>query len=152
MIVRVLSQKVFPSQAVHQIAQEAFEHGSPWTLAQFEDLINQPYVLALGAFEGENLVGFLMASLIPPEAEIYNIAVDKTYQNQGVGHLLLEELTRNLLVNGIQDLFLEVRAGNQAGIAFYSKHGFELMGMRKKYYTRPTEDALVLKLSLASRE
>ena len=41
-------------------------------------------------------------------------------------------------------LTLEVRASNEPAIALYRKHGFEEAGRRKNYYTKPTEDAIIM--------
>jgi ribosomal-protein-alanine N-acetyltransferase len=45
-------------------------------------------------------------------------------------------------------MFLEVRASNAAAIALYSSAGFEGVGRRVRYYARPIEDAVVMKLGL----
>ena len=41
-------------------------------------------------------------------------------------------------------LTLEVRASNQAAIALYEKHGFTQAGLRKNYYEKPREDAVIM--------
>ena len=43
---------------------------------------------------------------------------------------------------------LEVRAGNEAAQALYRHFGFEVTGRRRNYYREPTEDALVMTLTL----
>jgi ribosomal-protein-alanine N-acetyltransferase len=39
---------------------------------------------------------------------------------------------------------LEVRAHNDAAIALYAGEGFRTVGVRKNYYERPREDALLM--------
>ena len=46
---------------------------------------------------------------------------------------------------------LEVRMSNQIAIALYKRMGFETMAIRKSYYTRPCEDALVMLKPLNGR-
>ena len=43
---------------------------------------------------------------------------------------------------------LEVRAGNAAAVALYHKWGFLPVGRRKNYYTAPTEDAILMTVTL----
>jgi ribosomal-protein-alanine N-acetyltransferase len=43
---------------------------------------------------------------------------------------------------------LEVRQSNTAALTLYKKLGFEVLGTRKNYYTKPEEDAFVLGLVL----
>ena len=42
--------------------------------------------------------------------------------------------------------FLEVRAGNDAAQAMYKKFGFEVTGIRPKYYRDNDEDAILMTL------
>jgi len=48
------------------------------------------------------------------------------------------------LKNGVDRVYLEVRASNRAAIALYEKCGFNCIGKRSAYYRYPTEDALVM--------
>ena len=47
--------------------------------------------------------------------------------------------------HGVRKIFLEVRISNTAAIRLYETCGFEQVGERKKYYSDPVEDALVMK-------
>ena len=49
---------------------------------------------------------------------------------------------------GLQTVTLEVRAGNAAAVALYHKWGFLPVGRRKNYYTAPTEDAILMTVTL----
>ena len=45
---------------------------------------------------------------------------------------------------GITMIHLEVRAGNETAIRLYERQGFVRDGLRKGYYTDPTEDAVLM--------
>ena len=45
---------------------------------------------------------------------------------------------------GITMIHLEVRAGNETAIRLYERQGFVRDGLRKAYYTDPTEDAVLM--------
>jgi ribosomal-protein-alanine N-acetyltransferase len=49
---------------------------------------------------------------------------------------------------GATFMTLEVRQSNMPAMTLYRKLGFEVMGMRKNYYTKPDEDACVMALVL----
>lgn len=147
LITQVLNNKQSRAEELYRIAEDAYEHQSPWTIEQFISILDQPFIIVVIALQDDRIIGFLIGRALSMEAEIYNIAVDKNYQQQGVGTNLMTEFKRNLCVNHIQDVFLEVRKSNLNAQSFYKKHGFDLVGVRKAYYSNPTEDAIVLKFS-----
>ena len=96
----------------------------------------------------DRVVGFAVASLIPPQAELETIAIDSSSQRHGIGRLLFASVVKNLQSSGIAKLLLEVRASNQSAFAFYRALGFAETGRRLSYYADPVEDALLLSLAL----
>jgi ribosomal-protein-alanine N-acetyltransferase len=96
----------------------------------------------------EQVVGFVVANVVPPEAELETIAVAIEGQRNGVGGLLLEALTQELRNEQVSSLVLEVRESNVPALGFYRAHGFEQTGQRPRYYTDPEEDAVLLELRL----
>ena len=71
-----------------------------------------------------------------------NIAVADTHRRRGIARMLVEELIRQL---DAYQLTLEVRASNSPAIALYESLGFVQVGLRKNYYRKPKEDALILR-------
>jgi len=94
------------------------------------------------------LVGFAVASIIAPEAELESIAVATCAQRLRVGRRLLAELCSKSGQLGVGEFHLEVRASNQSAIGFYRATGWRQVGERKRYYADPVEDALLFSLSL----
>jgi ribosomal-protein-alanine N-acetyltransferase len=78
------------------------------------------------------------------EMEIYNIAVRETRRQRGYGRRLLVHALREAALSGCTRALLEVRAGNSAALALYTRLGFRECGRRKRYYADTGEDALVL--------
>ena len=103
-----------------------------------------PRVCLVAEVEGE-VVGFVVASVLSPDAELESIAVAATAQRRGVGAFLLGELVRELRNEGVTALLLELRASNYQAFAFYEQAGFARVGVRRAYYQNPPEDALLLK-------
>lgn len=82
------------------------------------------------------------------EGELANLAVAPRARRQGVASRLLEALLEAAAREGLRSVFLEVRVSNREAIDLYRKRGFLEVGRRRRYYTRPVEDALVLRLEL----
>jgi [ribosomal protein S18]-alanine N-acetyltransferase len=114
------------------------------------DFASAPRRVALAAQEGssEGLVGFAIASLLPPEAELETIGVATARQRRGVGRLLFDALAAELRAAGADEIWLEVRASNQTAIAFYRSLRFAQNGLRSRYYADPIEDAVRMSLRL----
>jgi len=81
------------------------------------------------------------------EAHIGTIAIDTPYRRLGLGRLLLAESLLDAYRSGIQQSFLEVRRGNQPAITLYEQFGFQVAGIRPRYYKDNGEDALLMTLS-----
>ena len=93
-----------------------------------------------------NVLGFIAASLIPPQAELESIAVAAESQQRGLGRMLFESLVNHLCAASIFETVLEVRASNRAALALYRSAGFSQTGLRRAYYADPIEDAVLMKL------
>ena len=100
------------------------------------------------AGEGGEVVGFAVASLLPPEAELETIAVASTAQRHGLARRLFVELAAKLVAAQITEVFLEVRASNQPALGLYRGLGFAETGRRARYYHDPVEDAVLMRLRL----
>lgn len=108
-----------------------------------------PRRIALVAVGSQNeLKGFAIASLFAPQAELETIAVARASQRLGIGRLLFEALTAELRTARVGEVLLEVRASNQAALAFYRSLGFAQTGLRRAYYQDPVDDAILMQLKL----
>jgi ribosomal-protein-alanine N-acetyltransferase len=125
------------------LEQEAFS--DPWSRESFHGLLSQ---LALVADDGDGVAGYIVAHWAGEESEILNLAVRPELRRHGVARRLVEEAAVRLLADGVRVVFLEVRESNEGARAFYEGLGFEQVGSRPGYYSRPREDALVLARSL----
>lgn len=94
----------------------------------------------------EKIVGFFECSVIAPEAELYDIVIEKDEQGKGYSKLLMNYFIDLLKKNNIETIFLEVNKINKRAIALYEKYGFEKYGERKNYYGE--NDAVLMKKSL----
>jgi ribosomal-protein-alanine N-acetyltransferase len=94
------------------------------------------------------VVGFAVASLLEPQAELETIAVAVEAQRRGVGGQLFAALAEKLCAAQITELQLEARASNAPALGLYRALGFTETGRRPRYYADPVEDAILLALRL----
>lgn len=100
-------------------------------------------------FEDESgLAGFLVARSLLGESEILNFGVRPDTRQRGIGSQLLEQVIEWSKRSRSRRIMLEVRASNVAAQSFYVRHGFQVVGRRGRYYSNPTEEALLLDCAL----
>lgn len=93
------------------------------------------------------IVGFAGIIPIVDECEISNIVVHKDFRNQKIGSCLLQKLIDLTVSLNLKIINLEVRESNIFAIKLYEKFGFEVCGLRKKYYDN-TQNAILMQKKL----
>lgn len=132
------------AEQIWQLSQAAYPAGSPWTLDQFAEDLRQENSRYLFVMADSEIVGYLSYHLIMDEAEILNVAVAPERQGQGCGKELLNEALIELIALGVQQVFLEVRISNECAKKLYEQYHFRKLGIRKRYYQHPEEDAVIM--------
>lgn len=129
-------------EQVMEIENENFS--VPWTETGFFTFLIREDTLFLVAQEKEEILGYCGVVMVQDEGDITNVAVKKSWQNQGVGKKLMKELVKSTEQEGVARLFLEVRASNEPALRLYRNMGFVQTGIRKNYYEEPREDGIVM--------
>ena len=101
-----------------------------YTTAALREEIQKPgwngYYVALR--KGE-IVGAGGGAFLPPQSsELYVLYVHPRWRQQGVGRLLLERITAEMVRQGAQEQWVTVHPENEKGIPFYQQLGFEITG------------------------
>ena len=133
--------------ASHLDAIEAIERESypaPWSRAMFAGEIAKPSSIAIGAFDGDGLVGYLIASRYVDAWHVMNVAVTPGRRQRGVASRLLHDLFELTKADARRGYTLEVRVSNEGAIRLYERLGFVRRGVRRGYYTDNREDALIM--------
>ncbi len=125
-------------------AIEVRAYPTPWSRAMFASELAKPTSICLGAFEGEELVGYVVNSRYVDAWHVMNVAVEPGHQGRGIATALLERLFELTHDDERRGYTLEVRVSNNAAIRLYEKLGFEARGLRRGYYTDNREDALIM--------
>ena len=133
-------------EAVSRIEEESIPES--WSARSFEEALNSGNACFIVCENGNTLKGYIGMWISADEAEITNVAVDKDYRRIGVGRGLIEKLKEKGIEKGVRSFFLEVRESNDAARSLYKKCGFKEVGLRKDFYTRPNEDAILMKFQV----
>jgi [ribosomal protein S18]-alanine N-acetyltransferase len=128
-------------EAVSEICRQS-PQAAQWSKEAYDQAHSSGQIL-LTAELNDQVCGFLVARIIGDEAEILNMAVDKMHRRRGIGSALLTAAIS--AAQNAKNIYLEVRESNSAAICFYRQHGFEKASERRGYYSRPTENAVVMK-------
>jgi [ribosomal protein S18]-alanine N-acetyltransferase len=123
---------------------ERRSYPTPWSRSMFAGELAKPASLCLGAFEGEQLGGYLIVSRYVDAWHVMNIAVDPEFRRRGVATALLERLFELANDGSGRGYTLEVRVSNEGAIKLYERLGFTARGIRRGYYTDNREDALIM--------
>lgn len=117
-----------------------------WSEQGFEDTLNSPYVISLVAIDEaeDTILGYIIMYVSFEEGEISNVAVAKSAQNRGIGSALMLAILEKGLEESVTRFILEVRVSNTPAIALYKKFGFTEIGIRRDFYEKPREDALIM--------
>lgn len=98
------------------------------------------------------IVGYGGFWLITDEAHISTIAVDTGWRGRGLGEYLLASMIEHATALRAVSVTLEVRKSNLVAQNLYHKYGFDVTGIRPRYYQDNQEDALLMTLSGANTE
>lgn len=122
-----------------------------WTRQEIAELLAAPGVAGVLVQSDEETIGLALCRIAADEAELLTIAVRADHRRQGAGAALLRLVLALVRERGARNLFLEVGSDNPAALHLYRQAGFQAVGRRRAYYSRPGQrdaDAIVMGLAL----
>jgi len=128
--------------AIDEIERRAYP--TPWSRSMFAGELSKPSGICLGAFQGEDMLGYLIVARYVDAWHVMNVAVDEPFRGRGVASQMLEQLFERTDDDVERGYTLEVRVTNDTAIALYRRLGFVETGIRRGYYTDNREDALIM--------
>jgi ribosomal-protein-alanine acetyltransferase len=133
------------AEEIEPMEQELFGSDA-WSRAIIDDELAHPFSYYRGVDDG-GLVAYAGLRAAPTNAQqgdIQTIAVREARRGHGLGRALLTDLIAEARRRGVVELFLEVRADNDAAIALYRSEGFREIDRRAGYYQPDGVDAIVM--------
>ncbi len=120
----------------------------PWSAGSLLEEVDNPNAVFLVCRQkGGPVVGYAGFLYVLDEGYIANIAVHPAFRRSGVGDALMKGLLSEARLRGLSFLTLEVRRGNLPAVGLYKKYGFIPCGLRRGFYEKPREDALLMKFT-----
>ena len=116
----------------------------PWSENGFLCSLRSPDALYLTVRQGGKLLGYCGFLQSFDEADVMNVAVAPDFRGRGIAGQMLRELMERGRARGILRYTLEVRQSNAAAIHLYEKLGFVSVGIRKNFYEKPIESAVIM--------
>jgi ribosomal-protein-alanine N-acetyltransferase len=140
LIIRDMREDDIP--AILEIEQISFS--TPWSKESFLNEIYNKYAFSKVAVFEVNVIGYICANYLHHESHILDLAVHPDFRRQGVATILMNEAIRELKKKGCVFMYIKVRVSNAGAQKFYELFGFKVETIRKKYYDKPDEDALLM--------
>jgi ribosomal-protein-alanine N-acetyltransferase len=120
--------------AIFKLDQSCFPPGISYSKAMLRYYLAQPGAECLIAAADGKIVGFLISEENPPLGHIITLDVAQSHRRQGVGSLLLSQNEAHMVFRGVRTVLLETGTSNEAGIAFWERHGYRREAVLKNYY------------------
>ena len=145
---RVVPLRPEDAEAIAALHASCFERS--WNAKDFRRYAGSTSYCCFVALHQKDYAGFILANHAAGEAEVLTFGVSPDHRRQSVGSRLLKHLLAELAGLGVESVFLEVGATNDAARQLYENFGFERAGHRPGYYRKSegAEDALILRRKL----
>ena len=132
---------VSDAENVQKIEQACFS--LPWSLTSITHAFEAGW-LFFGAFQGDEMMGFVGANEIGGEFFLGNLAVLPDFRRLGAGRALMEAMLAHAAAERFSFVTLEVRSQNTAAITLYESLLFQRQGLRPRFYEHPQDDAILM--------
>ncbi len=142
-------REIFENEIAQVAGLEKAVFSDPWSEKGIAETFAQNNSVILGAWQNDQMVGYVIFYYVLDEGEIARIAVSPSCRRTGAATLIFEKLLEVSAEKDITRVMLDVRESNEAAIAFYRKCGFAQDGIRKRFYTGPTEDAILMSMDIS---
>lgn len=130
---------------LEEIEKECFS--VPWTREMLRYQMSGNNVF-LAAVQNGEVMGYIGMMFVLDEGYISNVAVTGKYRRMGVAKELIRALEAKCREMQLSFMTLEVRESNIPAISLYASFGFEEVGVRKNYYDKPRENAILMTRNL----
>ena len=124
---------------------EEAQFPEPWTRGMLlDEILNTRTRRSTVAVENKKIVGYLGVMFVFDELHVNTLGTQPGQEGRGIASSLMDDAWRDASARGIKRATLEVATSNTRAQKFYYRYGFKPVGVRKNYYERTHEDALVL--------
>ncbi len=133
------------------LAIEQAQFPEPWSrgmlLDEITNVATRRYTVAVR--EGQ-ILGYLGVMFVLDELHVNTLGVAPGEEGRGVATSLLDDAWAAAAARGVTRATLEVAVSNERAQRLYWRYGFAPVGVRRRYYERTGEDALVMWADVAN--
>ena len=140
----IIIRKMQPEDLAEVCKIEKDNFSLPWSEKSFLESMERDDTVYLVALEDVDVAGYIGCYCIAGAGEITNVAVKASHRRKGIGGKLLQKLYEEGVALDTREYFLEVRESNEAAIGLYLRQGFVKEGIRKNFYEKPVENAVIM--------
>ena len=127
---------------IYQIENDSFKHS--WNISQIKSELIRKKNYNICIKKNNNLLAYAFCRFEADFLEIMKIATVKSLRRKGLANLIMTKLNDFCIQKKINNIFLEVNSNNFEAINFYKKNGFKTDSIRKNYYQKSREDAILM--------
>ena len=109
----------------------------PWTKEGFFTFLTKENTMFFVVEEKEKILAYCSMQTVLDEGDILNVAVRSDRQKEGIGYFLVDSMLKMAEMSGIHIVHGTARR-------LYERLGFKEDGLRRDYYTDPTENAVLM--------
>ena len=121
----------------------------PWSEEAFLSALDAETVaVSVCLTEDGRVAGFFCLMTVMDEGELINIAVSPSFRRMGAAQQLLDHCLAQCREKSVSALYLEVRESNTPARNLYRKNDFMEIGVRRDYYEKPRESAVLMRRAL----
>lgn len=129
---------------IGQVAElEKICFSEPWSEKSLFETLKSDNTHFFVAESNNKVLGYIGIYNVCGEGNITDFAVFPKYRKSGIGSAIIQYAI-DKCKDSMDFLTLEVRENNNNAISLYSKMGFEIVGIRKSFYSKPTENAILM--------
>ena len=128
--------------AIEVIERRAYP--TPWSRSMFASELAKPTSICLGAFEGDELVGYVVNSRYVDAWHVMNVAVEPEHQRRGIATRCSSGCSSWPATTSAAGTRSRCASRTKRRSDLYEQLGFDARGIRRGYYTDNREDALIM--------
>ena len=146
-------------ETLYEIDRDCYPRGIAYSRSTLRWFLGQPGAdclvaesRATEAPRGATIAGFIITESEGEAAHIITLDVVAAQRRGGVGSALLAAAEEGLAARGVRRVSLETATDNEAGVAFWQRHGYRTCGVMRRYYLGRTDAFAMIKTLPATAE
>jgi len=131
-------------ETLHTIDRACFAAGIAYSRRVLREFLTQPGADCLVALSSDGvdgdraggaIAGFLISESEAAEGHIVTLDIVESERRRGIGTALLQGMEKRLAARGVALVVLETATSNEAGVAFWQRHGYRSFRVIRGYYS-----------------